>query len=117
MGTQEILLIVAFVVVVLMLIGFVVYKAIKIKPKGEPKQNYTEIASLFGENNIKNVERTEKRVRIEVKDLNLVDLEGLKPYTNGVFTIGNKVVVTFKENTENTVKALEGLIKWKKILL
>jgi hypothetical protein len=27
------------------------------------------------------------------------------------------VVVTFKENTENTVKDLEGLIKWKKILL
>lgn len=111
METYEILLMVAFIVVAAAAIAFFIYKMMKTKPQKEPKKDYSEIVNLFGKDNIINIERTEQRVRIEVKDLNLVLLEQLKPYTNGVFTIGNKVVVTFKEKTEEVIKSLEGMIK------
>lgn len=117
MQIYEILLMIAFIIVAVVLIAFFIYKTVKIKPQEKPTKDYSEIIKLFGKDNISNVERTEQRVRIEVKDINLVLLEQLKPYTNGVFTIGNKVVVTFKEQTEEIVKLLEGMIKWKKILL
>lgn len=67
-----------------------------------------KIIELFGVNNVLNVERTQKRVRIEVQDLTKVDLETLKEYTNGIFTVGNKIVATFKEHTEEIIKTLGG---------
>lgn len=111
MELYELLLIVAVAVIILLIVFFIIKKPKTNTKTPKQKFEFKEIGNLFGENNIINIERTEKRVRIEVKDLNLVDLEGLKPFTNGVFTIGNKVVVTFKEKEEETYRSLKELIK------
>lgn len=113
MELYELLLVIAAAaaIIILLIVLFVVKKTKTIRKAPKQKLEFKEIVNLFGENNVINIERTEKRVRIEVKDLNTVDLEGLKPFTNGVFTIGNKVVVTFKENEEETYKSLKELIK------
>lgn len=111
MDFKQILILTLIVVVLLLLVSLVIYLIKGKKPKKETIEDYSEIKDLFGNNNILSIERTQKRVRIEVKELDLVNLEGLKPYTNGVFTIGNKVVVTFKDKTDQIVKSLKELVK------
>lgn len=116
METYQILLIVLASFILLSIIIFFIFKKKHKKDKYD-STNLNELIGFFGKDNIINVERTEKRVRIEVKDLSVVNLEDLNEYTNGVFTIGNKVVLTFKEKTEEIIEALKGLSKWKKTLL
>lgn len=97
------------IILIVLLIGFLVYRTFKKAPKKEETiKDANAIKDLFGINNIISVEQTQKRIRVEVIDLSLVDLESLKPLTNGIFTVGNRVVATFKGNTEQIVKILEG---------
>lgn len=103
------IVILASIIVIVLLIGFLIYRTFKKAPiKEEVIKDASLIRDLFGPNNIVSVEQTQKRIRVEVKDLSLVDLEGLKPLTNGIFTVGNRVVATFKGKTEQIVKILEG---------
>lgn len=81
------------------------------KKEKSPKIDVKWILALLGENNIKAIEQVQSRVRITVNNLELVNLEGLKEQTNGVFLKGNLVVVTFKNNTEEIVESLKGAIK------
>lgn len=81
------------------------------KKEKSPKIDVKWILALLGENNIKTIEQVQSRVRITVNNLELVNLEGLKEQTNGVFLKGNLVVVTFKNNTEEIVESLKGAIK------
>lgn len=81
------------------------------KEEKSPKIDVKWILALLGENNIKAIEQVQSRVRITVNNLELVNLEGLKEQTNGVFLKGNLVVVTFKNNTEEIVESLKGAIK------
>lgn len=81
------------------------------KKEKSPKIDVKWILALLGENNIKAIEQVQSRVRITVNNLELVNLEGLKEQTNGVFLKGNLVVVIFKNNTEEIVESLKGAIK------
>lgn len=81
------------------------------KKEKSPKIDVKWILALLGENNIKAIEQVQSRVRITVNNLELVNLEGLKEQTKGVFLKGNLVVVTFKNNTEEIVESLKGAIK------
>jgi len=110
MELWQIFLIIIGSLLVVLVFTFLIVKSQKNKQIKTNIESVKEIIELFGNNNILSVEKTQKRVRVEVKDLNTVDLEGLKPFTNGIFTIGNKVVVTFKENTDQIVKSL-GVLK------
>lgn len=80
----------------------------KTKEVEEPKEDLNKIKELFGRDNIISVERTQKRVRVEVKDLSKVSLEELQPLTNGIFITGNRVVATFKDDTDEIMKILGG---------
>lgn len=66
----------------------------------------SEILKAIGANNILSIEQVQKRVRIQVKDTQIVDLETLKEVSNGIFVTGDRLVLTFKDNTEDIVKAL-----------
>lgn len=108
MEIYEIIVLISIIVVILLL-GFLIFRTFKKTPKKEEEiKDANLIKDLFGPDNIISVEQTQKRIRVEVKDLSLVDLEGLKPLTNGIFTVGNRVVATFKGKTEQIVKILEG---------
>lgn len=108
MELHHILILLAIIFVLVLVLLFLLPKLIKKKQPKVTNEELLKIKSLFGKDNIVGLEQVQKRVRIEVKDLSHVDLENLQPLTNGVFTIGNKVVVTFKENTDDIVKILGG---------
>ena len=77
------------------------------KPKKELKVDVSWVLDLIGKDNITKVEQTQSRVRITVKDLNIVDLESLKKQTKGIFVKENTLVITFLNNTEEIVKGLK----------
>lgn len=79
--------------------------------KTSPKVNVDWILELIGKDNITAIEQVQKRVRITVSDLSKVNLDGLKEQTNGVFLKGSMMVVTFKNNTEQIVESLKGVMK------
>ncbi len=106
MEIHEIIILLSVIFVLVLVALFFLPKLLKKEEKKISDDSLLEIKSLFGEDNIVGIEQVQKRVRVEVKDLKFVDLKGLQPLTNGVFTIGNKVVVTFKENTDEIVKIL-----------
>lgn len=96
--------VIIFVALLTLLILFLVLGKGK-KHKVQPV-NINHIVEAFGANNIAHVEQTQKRVRVFVENVDLVNMEVLKNVTKGVFITGNKLVVTFKEDTESIVEAL-----------
>lgn len=92
---------------VLIILIFVVLYIVLRKPKKEPKVDVSWVLDLIGKDNITKVEQTQSRVRITVKDLNIVDLESLKKQTKGIFVKENTLVITFLNNTEEIVKGLK----------
>ncbi|NLN50460.1 MAG: PTS transporter subunit EIIB [Acholeplasmataceae bacterium] len=102
------------VIGLLLLVGIVFLLVFFFKKTSQTKKPLlveTEaIIGLIGRDNIVSVEQVQSRVRIEVKDLKRVKLEELKEYTNGIFTSKNRLVVTFKTNTEEIVKDLRGIL-------
>lgn len=73
--------------------------------------NVDWIMACLKENNIISIEQVQARVRIDVRDMSLVDLESLKENTNGVFIKGNQIVVTFKSHTEEIIESLRQYIQ------
>lgn len=62
------------------------------KPNRKKKKNAINYITYFGnDNNIVSVSKNLSRVTIEVKDLEQVDLEGLKKEGVGVFITGNVI--------------------------
>lgn len=92
---------------VLIILIFIVLYIILRKPKKELKVDVSWVLDLIGKDNITKVEQTQSRVRITVKDLNIVDLESLKKQTKGIFVKENTLVITFLNNTEEIVKGLK----------
>lgn len=63
---------------------------------------------LGGNNNILKVEVEQSRLKIEVNELDLVDLEKLKTLTDkGIFVTGNTIKALFKDEAINIKNALE----------
>ena len=63
---------------------------------------------LGGNNNILKVEFEQSRLKIEVNELYLVDLEKLKTLTDkGIFVTGNIIKALFKDEAINIKNALE----------
>ena len=92
---------------VLIILIFIVLYIILRKPKKELKVDVSWVLDLIGKDNITKVEQTQSRVRITVKDLNIVDLESLKKQTKGIFVKEDTLVITFLNNTEEIVKGLK----------
>lgn len=81
-----------------------------IKFSKEQRINYQDddYKELFGGNdNIENVEVKMTRVIIQVKDLDKVNLEGLKAMNIGVLIAGNTVKCSSKEFADRVLKTLE----------
>lgn len=90
------LLVVIIVIVVVLLIK---------KPKAKTI-DVSWVLNLIGHNNITNVEHVQSRVRITVKELDVVKLDDLKQQTKGIFIKENTLVITFLNNTQEIVKGL-----------
>lgn len=77
-----------------------------IRSKKKDKIDVDWILDLIGTSNITALEQVKSRVRITVKDLDLVNLESLKSQTKGIFIKENTLVVTFISDTEAIVESL-----------
>lgn len=97
------------VLVVLLFTGILFYKT-KIKARKSvvtvPFMDALYLA-FGGKDNIIGCEVEQGRLKIEVNDLDLVNLEGVKALTDkGVFVTGNVIKVLFKEDAELIKQAL-----------
>ncbi len=92
--------------VVSIIIHFVKYSTPKIKIDDEFIEN---LINLYGDkNNISKVSTDNGRLKVEVKDLDIVKLESLKEIsTNGVFVTGNTIKTLFRHDSELIKKELE----------
>jgi phosphotransferase system IIB component len=84
----------------------ILIKRSHLKPVKVSKTN--DLIPIFGgEENILSVKRDLNRVSIEVKDLEVVDMEKLKALNVGTLIVGN----TIKCSSEEIAKAFESYIK------
>lgn len=99
-------------VLLMMIIAFTVIFLGKRKVKKGPKidENFiNNIIVLYGnKDNISKVSTDNGRLKIEVKDLDKVELEKLKEIsTNGVFVTGSTIKTLFRHDSELIKKELE----------
>lgn len=91
--------------IVVLSIIVVIKKIIKIfrkTKKSKPKSNLSKDAflSLFGKDNVISVDTVMTRVIVEVKDLDLVNIEELKKLNIGVLITGNVIKCSSEEYAE-----------------
>ena len=110
METEHYIIIGAAVVVSIALVVILRLKKKRVKTPVLPPVNVDEILQALGKQNILKVEQTQARVRIFVKDIKLVDLKALQTISKGIFTSGNKIVLTFIDKTEEIVESLRAAL-------
>jgi phosphotransferase system IIB component len=70
------------------------------------------ISFLGGKENIKSYNKDNGRVKFEIYDLSLVNLDNMKSISkNGVFVTGNNVKTLFKYDSEVVIKMLDKSLK------
>lgn len=92
--------------VILIVLGFV----FRPKKKSTVVVNDELINGIFdavGKENITNVESEISRVKIDVLDLEQVNLELLKEISEGVFISGKSLKIMFKDSADNIVNNLK----------
>ena len=105
------------ILVLILLIAAIILIKLKKKPKAI-KVNSEFIDSLItnygGLENIKGVEIENSRLKIEVDDLDIVNLESIKANTTaGVFVTGNTVKTLYKLSSEEIKRSLDQRLKEK----
>lgn len=102
-------IILAIIIIPIIILGTlsVIFINKKVKVKSI---NIDWLLTIFGDNNLQKVERTNKRISITFKDLKKVDLESLKKATKGIFIKGETVVVTFLNDQEEIYESLQRLV-------
>ena len=102
---------VILIVVLLVLVALALVFILKKKKTGIKVDDafIEKLLSLFGSaNNIAGCKVDNGRLKIEVKDLDLVDLNGLKEISeSGVFVTGNIIKILFKLDSLTIKQALE----------
>ncbi len=80
------------------------------KPKGVVvnEELINNIFDAIKKGNIKNVESEISRVKIDVSDLDLIDLDLLKEISEGVFISGKSLKIMFKDSADSVVEGLKG---------
>ncbi len=95
-------LIIGLAVLLILLLTFIfiyLYKKKSCKNKIDSNFMASLVLYLGGINNILKVEVEQSRLKIEVSDLDLVDLEKLKTLTDkGIFVTGNTIKALFKDD-------------------
>jgi phosphotransferase system IIB component len=89
---------------------FVILKRRNKTPKIKIDEEFiNNIITLYGDkNNISNVSTDNGRLKIEVKDLDIVKLNELKEIsTNGVFVTGNTIKTLFRHDSDLIKRELE----------
>lgn len=89
---------------------FVILKRRNKAPKIKIDEEFiNNIITLYGDkNNISNVSTDNGRLKIEVKDLDIVKLNELKEIsTNGVFVTGNTIKTLFRHDSDLIKRELE----------
>lgn len=89
---------------------FVILKRRNKAPKIKIDEEFIDnIITLYGDkNNISNVSTDNGRLKIEVKDLDIVKLNELKEIsTNGVFVTGNTIKTLFRHDSDLIKRELE----------
>lgn len=101
----------AVVVLILLIVLVKVIKTVKKhkKPKLKIDENYiAELINLFGgKTNIDSIDVDGNKLKVEAKDLELVNLEGIKEKANsGVFVVNNTIKTLFMYDSETLRKEL-----------
>ena len=94
----------------ILLVTFLMLKNKKKTPKVKIDEEFiNNLVSLLGDiKNIKNVDVINGRVKIEVNDLELVELEKIKELSSsGFFVTGNVIKILFKYDSETVKKSIE----------
>lgn len=111
MTHQDLMIILSVLSIILLtVVCLIIYYRYKHKPK-KPVFDVDWIMACLKDDNIISVEQVQARVRIDVRDLSVVDLDALKENTNGVFIKGSQIVVTFKDHTKEIVESLRQYIQ------
>lgn len=103
----EIILSLTLIPIILIGVFFIIFFS---KKRNANTINIDWLLTLLGEDNITNVEKTNKRISITFKDLKIVDLESLKEKTKGIFIKGSSIVVTFLADQDQIYESLKKLI-------
>lgn len=109
--TKTLWIIIASIIVVLILIAVVVIVLVKKKSKPRIKIDDEFINNLLGylggKENIDNVNVDNGRLKIAVKDLDIVDLNQIKSVSEaGVFVTGNIIKTLFKLDSKAIMDAI-----------
>lgn len=110
MTHQDLMIILSVLSIILLTVVCLIIYRYKHKPK-KPVFDVDWIMACLKDDNIISVEQVQARVRIDVRDLSVVDLDALKENTNGVFIKGSQIVVTFKDHTKEIVESLRQYIQ------
>ena len=101
----------AVIVLILLIVLIKVIKTIKKhkKPRIKIDENYIiELIDLFGgKDNINSIDVDGNKLKVDAKDLELVNLEGIKEKANsGVFVVNNTIKTLFMYDSETLRKEL-----------
>ena len=101
----------AVIVLILLIVLIKVIKTIKKhkKPRIKIDENYVvELINLFGgKENIDSIDVDGNKLKVDAKDLELVNLEGIKEKANsGVFVVNNTIKTLFMYDSETLRKEL-----------
>ena len=104
-------IVLALIVLILIIVLIKVIKTIKLhkKPKLKIDENYIkELIELFGgKDNIDSIDVDGNKLKVESKNLDLVNLEGIKEKANsGVFVVNNTIKTLFMYDSEALRKEL-----------
>ena len=101
---------IAIAIILIAILALFLYKKYKDKTGSNINSAFLDALFLYigGINNILGVEVEQARLKMEVKDLELVDLEQLKTLTDkGIFVTGNVVKALFKDDALTIKKEIE----------
>ncbi|MCR5349495.1 MAG: hypothetical protein K6E20_00730 [Acholeplasmatales bacterium] len=101
------------IVVVIALICFLIFKNKKKTKRIKIDEDFiNNLLTYLGEaSNLESVNTENGRLIIKVKDLDIVNLEGIKSLSSGVFITGNSIKTLFRLDSQLICSALEERIK------
>ncbi len=92
----------------LLVVFWVLIKPKKTKGVVVNEELINNIFESIRKDNIKNVESEISRVKIDVSDVDLIDLDLLKEISEGVFISGKSLKIMFKDSADSVVEGLRG---------